>query len=105
MFSSKIDIFSLSTSIFAQPWISLTLTCFSLVICLTRVSPNSIRVSLSAVTLWPQGILDAKHEFAGLSWTDNPTDLAISRISDLKNFVSTSGLRIPFSFKAWIPGR
>ena len=40
----------------------------------------------------PQGILDARQEFDGLSNTDNPTDFAVSLISDFEKFVSTKGL-------------
>ncbi len=46
-------IITLSTSIFAQPLRSLTLTCFTFVSCLTIVSPNSILINFSAVTLCP----------------------------------------------------
>ncbi len=56
-----------SISIFATPSKSLTRTWFTLSICLTIDSPTSILVSRSAVTLWPQGIREAKQEFEGLS--------------------------------------
>ena len=71
---------------------SRTLTCFTFVSCLTIVSPNSILANFSAVTLCPQGILDAKQEFDGLSNTDNPIDFAVSRICDFEKLVSTRGL-------------
>ena len=73
-----------STSIFAEPLRSRTRTCFTLVICFTIVSPNSILVSFSAVTRCPHGILEARQEFDGLSNTDNPINFAVSLILDFE---------------------
>ena len=55
---------------------SLTRTCAIPVICLIIFSPISILVNLSAVTLSPQGILEARHELDGLSNIERPTDFA-----------------------------
>ena len=76
-----------------------------LIFCLIHFSAISILAKLSAVTLWPQGILDARQELDGLSKNDNPISLAVFLTNSFVNLVYINGLRIPCPCKASIPGR